>query len=561
MVIKDISIKNFKSFGNEEQKIELPNKGNLYLLSGRNGAGKSSIIDSFDYCFFNKVKGRKQKKVKLTSLANRTNGNMEVTVNFKTEKKDDISITRGYNPSKLKLYENGVENLTAGKDKLNHLIEKYVGLDHDTFKGFISMSINDFKNFISLSNEEKKLLLDKMFNLEVINELNKILNDFVRDNKKEIQILDKEIEVLTNNIDSLDKNIKQVKESKNQDYENKINELKDKINSLKPDYEKLVENIEEIKKKKSLVEDKITQLRTEITEYKSEVKQIDKQLKLFENDKCPTCHSDLNTSHHKGIKESFENKKNEFNKLIEEITTKGKKLKERKDKIESLLEKNVAKLNETKTTLTSYNREIKTIQKEKNEEKDDDVKSFIETMEDYKVKVQKTKDKKSKNKDKELYHKYIKNILSEEGVKKTIIESIISPINSYIEENLEKMHLPFEVELDNKFTSYITSFGEEIDVDTLSTGENKAINIAIMLAYLKLIRTKRQINILFLDEVFSSIDVERVNDVIGLLRDLADNSKINIFLVHHSILDSHRFDKIYSIEKDVFSYIKTIEIE
>jgi len=123
------------------------------------------------------------------------------------------------------------------------------------------------------------------------------------------------------------------------------------------------------------------------------------------------------------------------------------------------------------------------------------------------------------------------------------------------------MHLPFEVELDNKFTSYITSFGEEIDVDTLSTGENKAINIAIMLAYLKLIRTKRQINILFLDEVFSSIDVERVNDVIGLLRDLADNSKINIFLVHHSILDSHRFDKIYSIEKDVFSYIKTIEIE
>lgn len=561
MVIKNISIKNFKSFGNDPQSLELPDKGNLFLLSGRNGAGKSSIIDSFDYCFFNKVKGRKQKKVKLSSLANRTNGNMEVKVNFKTEKQDDISVVRGYNPSKLKLYENGVENLTAGKDKLNQLIEKYVGLDHDTFKGFISMSINDFKNFISLSNEEKKLLLDKMFNLEVINELNKILNDFIRNNKKDIEVLDKEIEVLNNNINSLDKNIKQVKESKNQNFENKINELKEKISSLKPSYEKLTENIEEIKSKKSSVEEKITELRTQLTEYKSEVKQIDKQLKLFENDKCPTCHSSLNTDHHKGIKESFEDKKSEFNKLIEEITTKGKKLSERKKKLEEIFDKNSSKLTDIKSTLTSYNREIKTLQKEKQEEKDDDVQSFIDTMEEYKKKVKKTENKKSKNKDKEHYHKYIKNILSEEGVKKTIIESIIDPINSYIEENLEKMHLPFEVELDNKFTSYITCFGEEIDVDTLSTGENKAINIAIMLAYLKLIRTKRQINILFLDEVFSSIDVERVNDVIGLLRDLADNSKINIFLVHHSILDSQHFDKIYSIEKDVFSYIKTIETQ
>jgi hypothetical protein len=28
------------------------------------------------------------------------------------------------------------------------------------------MSINDFKNFISLTNEEKQLLLDKLFNLK-----------------------------------------------------------------------------------------------------------------------------------------------------------------------------------------------------------------------------------------------------------------------------------------------------------------------------------------------------------------------------------------------------------
>ena len=63
MIINNISIRNLKSFGNEKQKIELKNEGNLILLSGVNGSGKSSIMDSFDYVLYNKVKGRKSKKL------------------------------------------------------------------------------------------------------------------------------------------------------------------------------------------------------------------------------------------------------------------------------------------------------------------------------------------------------------------------------------------------------------------------------------------------------------------------------------------------------------------
>ena len=187
MIIKNISIKNLKSFGNDPQKIELTNEGNLILLSGVNGSGKSSIMDSFDYVLYNKVKGRKSKKVKLSSLANRFNGGLEVDINFESQDGNDIRIIRGYSPSKLELYENGVENLRAGKVKIEEYIENHIGIDYETFKGFISMSINDFKNFISLSNEEKKLLLDKLFNLEIINTLNKILNDLVRENKKNLR--------------------------------------------------------------------------------------------------------------------------------------------------------------------------------------------------------------------------------------------------------------------------------------------------------------------------------------------------------------------------------------
>ncbi len=46
MIIKSILLKNFKSFGNNEQLLELnTDKGELILLVGQNGNGKSSLIE------------------------------------------------------------------------------------------------------------------------------------------------------------------------------------------------------------------------------------------------------------------------------------------------------------------------------------------------------------------------------------------------------------------------------------------------------------------------------------------------------------------------------------
>ena len=116
-------------------------------------------------------------------------------------------------------------NQLSGDAKKDNMIINHVGIDHETFKGFISMSINDFKNFISLSNEEKKLLLDKMFNLEVIEILNKILNDLIKDNKKEGEILDRELSIINENIDNINTSIEKVAATKKDDLKSKIDEI------------------------------------------------------------------------------------------------------------------------------------------------------------------------------------------------------------------------------------------------------------------------------------------------------------------------------------------------
>ena len=77
-----------------------------------------------------------------------------------------------------------------------------------------------------------------------------------------------------------------------------------------------------------------------------------------------------------------------------------------------------------------------------------------------------------------------------------------------------------------------------------------------MLAYIKMLRMKRNINVLFLDEVFASVDVQGIEDILILFKKFANERKINIFLVHHSELKDWYFDRIMMIKKDTFSYIE-----
>ena len=123
------------------------------------------------------------------------------------------------------------------------------------------------------------------------------------------------------------------------------------------------------------------------------------------------------------------------------------------------------------------------------------------------------------------------------------------------------MGLNFEVRLDDSFTAKILQLGNEIEPDTLSTGETRRINIAILIAYLKMIRTKKHINILFLDEIFSSIDLRGIQEILILLKSFANDYNINIFVVHHAIMNNEYFDRIIQIDKNIFTTINEIEFE
>jgi exonuclease SbcC len=578
MVIQEVGIRGFKSFGNNEQVLVLnTEKGELILLVGNNGAGKSSLLDSFDYTLYGKTRGKKKRWSTLSTLPNRINGELLNRVKF-ISNGVNVEVKRGISPSILELWENGVLNERAGKSNIDEKIEDYIGIDLETFKSFISLSINDFKNFISLSNEEKQLLLDKLFNLEVINILNGILKDIAKNNKTRAASFDAEIRTLDDSIASIqrsiDKAIERQKEEarlalerEKEDIQSEIDRITGEMNSRKDDYKSLKEKMDKIKEKDSELSDEMDKEKRQLINCQNDIKNVQRELDLYDSGKCPTCKTDFDSVHFANLRTALEEKKLGFENIKAEIEANVTKVRDRQIKLKGLSETTTTAFNDLSYLLKNYKSEIDKLTQKKASQKAPvntvpsvNIQEFQNTIEELQDKKVVSSDNITVCKEKDLYYKELNRIFGEDGVKKSIISGIIKPINHFIAENIKKMGLPFEVKLDETFTAEIKQLGSQIEHDSLSTGETKKVNISILIAYLKLIRTKRHINILFLDEVFSSIDIEGIDSILALLKSFANDYNINIFVVHHAILNQEMFDRILKINKEVFSSIEEVNL-
>lgn len=564
MLIEEIGIRGFKSYGNNEQVLKLnTQKGELILLVGNNGSGKSSLLDSFDYVLYGKVRGKKKRWSTLSTLPNRINGELLNRIKFKSQG-TDVEVKRGISPNTLELYENGVLNDRAGKANIDEKIEKYIGMDIETFKSFISMSINDFKNFISLSTEEKQLLLDKLFNLEVINILNSILKELNKNNKIRMASLDSEISTLNESIQSIQRSVDKAIEKEKENTQSEIDEIKSQMESKKSDYATLKEKVDKIKVKDSELHDELEKEKRQYIIIQTEIKGVQKDVDLYDSGKCPTCKTDFDSEHFVSLRSTLIEKKQSLESHKLEIENNIKAIKERQQKLQTISEVATKSFNDITYFLKNCKAQIEKLQlkqQRENGKSSENVQEFKSTIKELQTKKNLSSDNISVCKDKELYYKELGKIFSEDGVKKSIISGIIKPINFFISENIKKMGLHFEVTLDETFTAEIRHLGNNIEHDTLSTGEQKKINVAILIAYLKLIRTKKHINVLFLDEVFSSIDLEGISDILSLLKSFSNEYNINIFVVHHALLNHENFDRIISIHKEIFSSIEELNFE
>jgi len=542
MKIKKVIFKNFASYGNTPQTLDFEDTS-LFLVLGGNGFGKSTLANVIKFLCYGKVEG-----VNNGELPNRINKNLWGSIELESRGRY-VKIERGLAPNIFKVYINGVEYDQAGKmNTQEYLEEEIFEISYNVFKNVIILSVNDFKSFLTMSPGDKKSIVDKLFGFSVINDMRESIKKDRREVKQELKTLEDELNSLTESILSVQEKIIQLEEDSQKKNSEKIKDLKNQLYQFDENKKKLNEANKTLKDRLSGIDKQISENRKICAESSAEVKNLDQKLKLFENKQCPTCQSDLSGEFHQNLKKDLEDKKTQLLEKEQSIESLIKESREAYKQVQDKQHGIISKLSSLETNMNNLKKELVKLASNLDNGEHTELSSLIREFRD---KEKEKTDKKTTVGSEDHYLQILENILGDDGIKNLAIKTILPTLNSQVAQMGRRMHIPFSIKFDDKFDSIITHLGEEINPKTMSTGERKKADFVIIIALIRLLKLRYpSLNILFLDEIFSSVDSDGVYHIIGILHDMVKEIEMNTFVINHTVLPSELFDKKIEIRKD-----------
>ena len=535
MRIKKIEWRNFSSYGNRKQEIEFEEEACLYQVVGENGAGKSSISQVITFGLYGKLEGKK-----LKDIPNRINGNAWVMITLDSNG-SEIVVERGLEPNLFRLYINGVEYDQAGvRSVQDYLSEDILGIPYYVFNNTISLSINDFKSFIKMSSQDKRSIIDKIFGFHVLNQMRDLL-------KEENRKIRESMENLGGRLSSVESTI----QSSLNEMENLANQIEEESSSKKEELQNSLETFEGLQvihnKKTEEFRDIENELNNELTntnrliiESRTKLQEVQRKIKLYDLDQCPTCQTSLDSEFHHCIKDGLVADQSSVSQQLEESNSLMADLKQKERDLSSIKRDIMDKGKKIEMKIGEIRRDLKSLNESSNDKQLQSLQRIVDNLQGERGKME---TESFKNQEKNNWLRTLDEILGEKGVKQMAIRTILPSLNSEILELLGKMHLDYQVIFDEEFNATIYHMGVEIPTQTLSTGEMKKVDFVVLIAIMKLMKMKfSSINLLFLDELFSSVDPDGVHSILRILRSVCKEFGLNIFVINHAPMPHEIFD-------------------
>lgn len=578
---KSLKFRNLLSYGNKLTTIDF-HKG-LNLIKAQNGSGKSSILDALNFVLF----GKPFRNIKMNQLINKYNDkDLLVSVEFNIGN-DEYEIIRGLKPNLFSLRKNGNEVDSLSSKKLNQEeIDKLLGINEKLFKNIVGIAVTNNKPFLSMSTGEKRMLIENIFNIDVLSEMNKEIKKRNTCEKTEQKLKITELDGYKNSIIDNQKYIKQINGYIDQFEENKAKEIANKTSELKENEEKIAKKIANIdignKKLEELTkniikidEEKMTEISKTIGISEHERTRIKKTLSTIGQNKiCPICNSELDEGH---AKEHIDGLKEDLNKIenfvLPKLNSELKELeniKQEKIKNDRTIDVIKSKLIEEETNKKSIEKQIEKI---KSEIKEIENKECNFSIQEYEEKLASLKDKEQKlNEEVEVLNHNLEinevllNILGDEGMKKYFFEKLLPILNQRINFYLKKFELPAELEFNNMMEEKIMTGKFEQSYNQFSGGERARIDMAILLSFFDIskIISNWSCSILFIDEVLDAgVDASGTEQFISTLYNIVteDDRSLGIYLISHKLGEIQmNWNEVIEIEKkNMFSNLKIVK--
>lgn len=553
MKVLEFSWKNILSYGNQLQTFQFGDVPQLILVEGENGSGKSTIKEALTVSIYGKSAIRKMK-----DIPNWINRNAYTQVKFLTTSGDHIEIDRGIDPNFSYIKINGADFNLPDKRKVDEFIEEELtNLPFTVFCNTVSLSFDDFKSFVNLTQADKRKIVDKIFGIDILSDMRAVVKGDLQQVKRDLELttakIEKNTSLLTNTRSQLDTLLEKLAQRK----DSETSELASKILEKKEEREKTKTNYQSFKQSLDALQKKIDETRDENSKVKATVSTLSEKLEVYSKNRCPHCLNDLTTESSVKTKEAIASKKSILEESLPELAKAFSDYKSQFDKL--VADQNLAKSDYYRldADVTQLESQFAKLSAELKSDESSTITSIIETL-------QKDLDEDStvsaKHSEKYSLFATLDSLLSDTGIKKTLIDKIVPTLNHRIQEISEKLEFKFALEFDSDFNPIISYLGLAISPESLSSGQRKKMNLIVLLAFIEIIKMKHStMNVMFLDEIFSSLDKANVYRAIEILREYSVKHNMTIFVVSHESLPEEFFGaKVIVQSVNHFSEMKTV---
>ena len=542
ILFKSIRWKNFLSTGNVYSEIKL-DASPATLITGTNGAGKSTFLDAMCFALFNKP-FRKITKGQLVNAVNERDLLVEIEFSIGSR---DYMIRRGAKPNVFEIYLNGemLNQEASVQEQQKHLEQSILRLNYKSFTQVVILGSSCFVPFMQLTPPNRREVIEDLLDIRIFSTMNTLLKEKVKGVKETLRECDHQYELVKQKVQMQQRFIADLKEqssANNARRSKDIESLEDEITFLMTD---VAEGLEvSASHNKSLdsygnVEEELSQLRLFESRFDDKKKAFKKEFKFFDkNDSCPTCKSVI-------TEDVRANKKAEITASIDEIDEASIALQKKlKSIVQQVSDKHIvmSDLMEVQQKISNCNKEIQWKKKEikKIEEKIKNADNNNLTREKEKLQEiastgMEVEKELSTNRKVRNNYDTVTNMLRDTGIKAGIIKRYLPVMNQLINRYLKELDFYVSFDLDENFEETIKSrFRDEFSYASFSEGEKMRIDLALLFTWRTIAKMKNSANtnLLILDEIFdSSLDVSGTDDFLKILHTVADNT--NVFVISH----------------------------
>jgi DNA repair exonuclease SbcCD ATPase subunit len=587
--IKNLTVKNFMSVGNQTQAIDF-DRGQLTLVLGenldlggddsgaRNGTGKTTIINGLSYAIY----GTALTNIKKDNLVNKINGKgMLVTVTFDKDGQE-YHIERGRKPNLLKFSINGQEQDLEDLDEsqgdsreTQKAIEEMIGMSHEMFKHLVALNTYT-EPFLALKPNDQRSIIEQLLGITILSEKAEALKEQLRLTKDDISTENTRIDTVKASNERIQQSIDSLIRKQQMWDESKVKNI-DELNrgilglsNINIDEEiaahKLLVEYNTKKKDIQDLDKAITRADLDQVREQKDIDKLEKEITDLKDHKCYACGQDLHDSKHEEVLAAKESAKQEASAQWLVTNTHLVDLKDARVILGDLgnsprtIYDTLEEALNHRSTVEGLEKELAAKQAEINpylEQIDDLTNSAVQEITwDHVNDLMRVKDHQ------EFLYKLLTN--KDSFVRKRIIDQNLAFLNQRLTYYLDKIGLPHIVEFQNDLSVIITQLGQDLDFDNLSRGERNRLILSMSWAFRDVWENLyHSINLLFIDElVDSGMDSSGVESSIAVLKHMTRERDKNVFLISHRDDLTSRVNHVLKVIKEngFTSYSNDVDI-